>query len=145
MLKNRRKDEDMMRKELYDAVKSKITADVPEVKHVDLWNHNVEFIEQEESWDRPAVFVEFGSIEWSPYVGGGHRGSGVVRLHIVTDWIDGGQDEAWSLGKKLYAALEGLSGESFGGMILSETATNHNHEDILESIDTYSVKYLLTQ
>ena len=36
--------------------------DVPEgweraIKHIDLWNHNVEFIEQEEQWDRPAVFV----------------------------------------------------------------------------------------
>ena len=48
-----------MRKELFNAIKAKLAADVPEVKHVDLWNHNVEFIEQEEGWERPAVFVEF--------------------------------------------------------------------------------------
>lgn len=118
---------------------------MPEVKHIDLWNHNVEFIEQEESWERPAVFVEFGRIDWQPYTGGGHRGSGVVRLHIVTDWIDGGQDESWNFSEKLYTALEGLGGESFDGMVLTGTETNHNHEDILESIDTYTVRYLLTE
>ena len=34
----------------------------------------MEFIEQEDSWARPAVFVEFGSIAWQPYVGAGYRG-----------------------------------------------------------------------
>ena len=56
-----------MRKELFNALKTKLTNDVPEVKHIDLWNHNVEFIEQEDGWERPAVFVEFATIEWSPF------------------------------------------------------------------------------
>ena len=30
------------------------------IKHIDLWNHNVEFIEQEEYWERPAVFIDSG-------------------------------------------------------------------------------------
>ena len=37
-----------MRKELFNAIKAKLASDVPEVQHVDLWNHNVEFVEQEE-------------------------------------------------------------------------------------------------
>ena len=49
--------------------------DVPEgaeriIKHIDLWNHNVEFIEQEENWARPAVFVEFKPIKWAGMCGG---------------------------------------------------------------------------
>ena len=51
-----------MRKELFNAIKAKLASDVPEVQHIDLWNHNVEFVEQEEGWARPAVFVEFGKI-----------------------------------------------------------------------------------
>ena len=48
-----------MRKELYNI----LCKELKEVgggliKHIDLWNHNVEFIEQEENWERPAVFVE---------------------------------------------------------------------------------------
>ena len=40
------------------------------IKHIDLWNHNVEFIEQEENWERPAVFVEFCPIRWNAIVDG---------------------------------------------------------------------------
>lgn len=131
-----------MRKDLFNALKRKLAEDVPEVKFIDLWNHNVEFIEQEESWERPSVFVEFGTITWAPFQGDGLRGKGMVRVHLVTDWIDGGQDAAWDLSDKICAALEGLGGDTFNGMALMETSTNHNHEDILESIDAYAVRYL---
>lgn len=132
-----------MRKELYNAIKAKLRQDVPEVGHIDLWNHNVEFIEQEEGWERPAVFVEIGTISWSPFHGKGLRGKGQVRIHVVTDWLEGGQDAAWSLSDKIRQALTGLCGDSFNGMELVTTDTNHNHEDILESIDSYDVRYLL--
>jgi hypothetical protein len=133
-----------MRKELYNAITAKLNAEVPEVGHIDLWNHNVEFIEQEESWERPAVFVEIGTISWSPFHGKGLRGKGQVRIHVVTDWLEGGQYAAWSISDKIRQALTGLCGDSFNGMELVTTDTNHNHEDILESIDSYEVRYLLS-
>lgn len=132
-----------MRKELFNAIKSKLASDVPEVKHIDLWNRNIEFIDQEDVWERPAVFVEFGKIEWSPFQGGCQRGKGIITIHLVTDWADGGHDAAFDLFHKVHTALDGLSGEDFNGMALMETNTNHNHEEILESIDSYAVRYLL--
>ncbi len=77
-----------MRKELYNL----LCQELKEVgggiiKHIDLWNHNVEFIEQEESWARPAVFVEFCPIRWNAIVNGvEYRAEPEVKLHIVTDW-----------------------------------------------------------
>ena len=47
-----------MRKELYKALCERLKT-VDNVKHIDLWNNNVEFIEQESAWQRPAVFIEF--------------------------------------------------------------------------------------
>lgn len=132
-----------MRKELFNAIKSKLASDVPEVKHIDLWNRNIEFIDQEDVWECPAVFVEFGKIEWSPFQGGCQRGKGIITIHLVTDWADGGHDAAFDLCHKVHTALDGLSGEDFNGMALMETNTNHNHEEILESIDSYAVRYLL--
>ena len=132
-----------MRKELFNAIKAKLGDEVPEVKHIDLWNHNVEFIEQEDGWERPAVFVEFGKIDWSPFQGGYQRGKGTVTIHLVTDWAEGGHDAAFDLESKVHSAIDGLSGEDFNGMALMEIITNHNHEEILESIDTYAVRYLL--
>ena len=113
-----------MRKELFNAIKAKLGDEVPEVKHIDLWNHNVEFIEQEDGWERPAVFVEFGKIDWSPFQGGYQRGKGTVTIHLVTDWAEGGHDAAFDLESKVHAAIDGLSGEDFNGMALMETITN---------------------
>lgn len=132
-----------MRKELFNAIKAKLTSDVPEVKHIDLWNNNVEFIEQEAGWERPAVFVEFGEIIWSPYQGGSERGKGLVHIHLVTDWAEGGHDAAFDLSRAVHLAIDGLQGEGFNGMAIATTHTNHNHEEILESIDSYAVRYLL--
>lgn len=38
-----------MRKELYRMLCRELKA-IDLIKHIDLWNHNVEFIEQEENW-----------------------------------------------------------------------------------------------
>lgn len=75
-----------MRKELYNLLCRELGA-IVEIKHIDLWNRNVEFIEQEEGWERPAVFVEFGPIQWKPIVNGvEYRAEPQITLHIVTDW-----------------------------------------------------------
>lgn len=88
------------------------------------------------------MFVEFGKIEWSPFQGSGLRGTGTVSVHLVTDWSDGGHESAFDLEETIHAALDGLSGDGFNGMALTETLTNHDHEELLESIDTYAVRYL---
>ena len=130
----------MMREELFEAIKTAM-ADT-EVKHIDLWNHNVEFLEQEDAWTLPALFVEFGEITWEPLTGIHLRGTGEVRLHLVTNWSDGGYDAAFALCSKVTTKTFGLRGRSFDHLRLLRTETNHNHEEILENIDTYSVRYL---
>ena len=96
------------------------------IKHIDLWNHNVEFIEQEENWERPAVFIEFRPIKWNAIVNGlEYRAEPEVALHVVTDWKGGTSD-----GSQFQE--EGL--EVFD---LVESDTNHNHEDIVENIEIY--------
>ena len=90
--------------EIYNAITDAIKAiDGVLIKHIDLWNLNVEFIEEDEPWDRPAVFVEFGEIAWEPYKGPvkGINGKGEILLHIVTDWkgsaADGSQHKEETL------------------------------------------------
>lgn len=117
------------------------------IKHVDLWNHNVEFLEQEEGWERPAVFVEFCPIRWEALVPGMHyRAEPTVNLHVVTDWT-GGMSADSELGEEnlkvfdllddIHAALTCMNGETFLRFDLVESYTNHNHEDLLENIETY--------
>ena len=42
-----------------------------------------------------------------------------------------------SLSEAIHGVIGCLDGESFYGFDIVETSTNHNHEDIVESIDTY--------
>lgn len=117
------------------------------IKHVDLWNHNVEFLDQEQPWERPAVFVEFTPILWDVVKPGReYRAKPVVNLHIVTDWngdaSSGSELEDESLevldySSIIHNALQGLEGENFSRFDLIETHTNHNHEELVESIEVY--------
>lgn len=137
----------IMRKEIYERVTEALSgiAGAP-VKHIDLWNHNVEFIEQEEGWARPAVFVEFSPIEWLGDKSGGYRTHGRLRLHIVTDWagssaMGSAQREeslrVFDLCERIREAMLVISGESFGNVRLLGSETNHNHEEIVESIEEF--------
>ena len=132
-----------MRKEIYRAICAALRGiDGAPVRHVDLWNHNVEFIEQEEAWDRPAVFVEVAPIEWRADKGSYHT-QGILRLHIVTDWagpLSQGDEtlEVFDLCEVVRRAIVGLKGEHFGSLRLMGSDTNHNHEDIIESIEHFA-------
>ena len=118
------------------------------IPHIDLWNHNVEFIEQEENWARPAVFVEFCPIRWNALVNGvEYRAEPQVNLHIVTDWAgaaSAGSEleeealEVFDLPELIHEKLSCMEGETFKVFDLEESQTNHNHEDIVESIEVYS-------
>lgn len=139
-----------MRKEFYLALGSALK-EVGDgaIKYVDLWNHNVEFIEQEDAWERPAVFVEFGRIIWDSLMGGREwRGRCEVRLHVVTDWKGSSNYDSenleeslsvFDLLKEIQLKVTGMSGETFCNVRFIASDTNHNHEDIVENIEVYTV------
>ena len=144
-----------MRTELYKVLCKKLKSiGDGEIKHIDLWNRNVEFIEQEEAWERPAVFIEICPITWEQTNGGRvQRGSGLVKLHIITDWegsaAEGSSDQDASLAifdysEKIQKAIDGLTGEMFHSLHLAETYTNHDHEEIVESIEVYKMRCVRT-
>lgn len=122
----------------------------------DLWNNNVEFIEQETNWPRPAVFVEFRPIVWERMTTRGaheYQARTEVRLHIVTDWNGSASSdhedeyrmeaiEALDLSEQIHAALLGLTGDHFGDVEIQATLTNHNHEEVIDNIEVYLVTFI---
>lgn len=152
-----------MRKELYEAIKASVSSlradatgafymlpddmdsdldiDKNVFKHIDLWNQNVEFIEQDAPWERPALFIEFCPIRWNTIVPGvQYAAEPQIRFHIVSDWVEDTEMDslALRLPDALHLSIAGLSGMSFRDFTLAESHTNHNHEDIIESIEVYS-------
>lgn len=118
------------------------------IKHIDLWNRNTDFLERDEPWPTPAVFVEFASIKWESVVTGVHyTATPEIRLHIVTKWKGGVSDsdsveddafEVFNLPSVLRSVLAGMRGSDFWAFDIKESITNHDHEDVVESIEVYT-------
>lgn len=137
----------MIRKEMYKLLVNELMK-IEEIKHVDLWNHNVEFIEEEMPWARPAVFIEFAPILYTPIVHGvEYRINDLtVRLHVVTDWngaYSNGEAfneealEVFDLCEKINKQLLTVKSNIFKELERVESLTNHNHEDIIDNIEEY--------
>lgn len=142
-----------MRKQLYLAVIQRLktitdTDGEPVLKHFDLWNQNVAFIEQEAIFAMPAVFVEFTPINWKSLGGGVQTANIVFHLHIVTATPGSAADgsafqpdslQLFDLLDDIHRALTGHRGQHFRQLQRISSNTNHNHEEVIESIETFSV------
>lgn len=142
-----------MRKQLYLAVIERLKTitdalNQPIIEHFDLWNNNVEFIEQETAFNCPAVFIEFAPINWKNVSMQVQEADVIIRLHVVTRWenisADGSASQAQALELfdllvSIKEALTGLRGIGFSGFKRIASDTNHNHEEIVESIESFSV------
>ncbi len=137
-----------MRKEMYKMLCERLqTVSNGAIKHIDLWNHNVEFIEQEENWERPAVFIEFQPINWNAIRNGvEYRAEPIINLHVVTDWQGSSSAdsefrekslEVFDLLEEIHRVLTCMEGETFAEFDLVKSTTDHNHEGIIENIETY--------
>lgn len=135
-----------MRLQIYKAICGRLNAQVPDIKHIDLWNNNIAVLSGGAVWPRPAVFVEFETIEWRQQQNRARMADIAVRLHIVTDAVsyngstDPKQDTALAildLLNKVNAAMQGLRGENFAGFMLTTSATNHDHAELIESVERY--------
>ena len=135
-----------MRLQIYKAICDRLSAQVPDIKHIDLWNNNIAVLSGGAVWPRPAVFVEFEAIEWRQQQNRARMADIAVRLHIVTDAVsyngstDPKQDSALAfldLLNKVNAAMQGLRGENFAGFMLTTSATNHDHAELIESVERY--------
>lgn len=127
--------------------------DQPVVRTFDLWNEQISFLEQEEAFDTPAVFIEFLPVKWA---GGGTQTTDVtLRLHIVTTWKGSARDssafqqqtlERFDLLDRMDRHLFNLSGDdgrtSFCTFRRTGSSTNHNHEELVEDVTDFTCRVI---
>lgn len=138
-----------MRKQLFLAIVERLRK-LEDVKFIDLWNEQIATIQTGSTWRQPAVFIEF-----EPYdvhqQGNRVRTANInIRLHIVTRAVthNGSDDkqrmaqalEVFDTIEKIDAAINGLAGEYFSSFMLIASATNHNHAELIESIETFTTR-----
>ncbi len=135
-----------MRKQIFQAICARLTERVPDIQFIDLWNNNVQTLNGGAVWPLPAVFVEFEPIEWRQQNNGARRSDVAVRLHLVTRAVGthGAADPKMSdalgfldLIDQINAAMQGLRGDNFSGFQLTTSATNHDHAELMESVERY--------
>lgn len=134
-----------MRKQIYMAIIARLK-EISQIKYIDLWNNNIEMLTSGAVWPRPAVFIEFETVEWKQQQRGARRGDFAIRLHIVTDAVtyNGSDDqrqnaalEYLDLIDEINKSMQGLRGENFAGFMLTTSATNHDHAELIENVERY--------
>lgn len=157
-----------MRKELYKALKQRLSrliladsgdivfaseerikelkeaGETPEcaIKHIGLWNRQVEFIEEEAHFPMPAVFVEFGKISWRHQSGGVQDADLTVALHVLTAALPevyDGEEFHLDLIDKINRCLHGFSGDCWGSVKRSASIPCHDHEEILDDTEVFQM------
>ena len=146
-----------MRKELYlgiiDRLKTLKDEDgTPILKTFDLWNEQVDFIE-EEVFDTPAVFIEFLPIAWVTLGGSVQQADLSLRLHVVTAWKGSEREGSIYQEQALqrFDLVERIADSLFnftqahdrGNFCMTRrtgSATNHNHGELVEDIETFTLR-----
>jgi hypothetical protein len=140
-----------MRKQLYLDIKNRLKSVQDEngeqlFKHFDLWNRQVEFIEQETPFQCPAVFVEFSPMQWKTIGNRVQDAQLTTRLHIVTDWYAQTADyspteeqalEFLDVIDRTVAVMQGFTASETNGWMRSLSITNHDHERYVDNVEEY--------
>lgn len=145
-----------MRANIYKALVEKLKEYTDEqgnqvFKHFDLWNEQVDFIEDETPFDTPAIFIEFRSINWSDTMQNMQRGTLPIRLHVVTEWKGSTNDGSiyQENALKRLDLVDNMAGHLFNWrttegntdiqrMQRTASYTNHNHGELVEDIEDYT-------
>lgn len=145
-----------MRANIYKALVEKLKEYTDEqgnqvFKHFDLWNEQVDFIEDETPFDTPAIFIEFRSINWSDTMQNMQRGTLPIRLHVVTEWKGSTNDGSiyQENALKRLDLVDNMVGHLFNWrttegntdiqrMQRTASYTNHNHGELVEDIEDYT-------
>ena len=140
-----------MRKQLYLDIKERLLTikdehGEPLFKHFDLWNRQVEFIEEETPFKCPAVFIEFGVMAWRTAMNRVQDCELTVTLHIVTEWYADtshySPTEQQSLSfldtaDLVVATMQNFHTDNMNAWMRSRSITNHNHEHYVDSIEEF--------
>ncbi len=136
-----------MRKQLYMAIANHIKAKVPAIKYIALWNEHLAEIQAGTAWPTPSLFIEFEQYQVRQLANHACQAHVGIRLHVITRTVvtpAGACDQAqavalayFDLLDAVHAAMATLTGQTFTTFQLTDCLTNHNHAELIESVERY--------
>lgn len=137
-----------MRKTIFLTIATQIKEKVPGITYIDLWNEHLTTIQAETAWPVPSVFIEFGQYSVKQLANHVCTADIPVSLHIITRAIHthGFGDERFArslehldLIDQVHAAMVTLTADTIATPMLTTSVTNHNHGELIESIESYTI------
>lgn len=138
-------------KELFLAIKTQLETEVPEIKHINIWNDQLRNVEngQHYFFDFPAVFVELVTGE-STQLGKGYQIFDPlgIRIHIVHQQIDTGDGsmernfDVFDLKKKIYIALNKFQPDGASSFMRYSDWEDYDHTNLYHAIQEYKCSYI---
>lgn len=132
-----------MRKKIFNLIKTALSQ-IEQIKEINLYNQQLQYIEGEQPFFLPAVFIEFKDISWQHLHSGVKEATIDIYLHVVSDsrvgeWSDA--INAFSLldeiNKRLF--LLGDRNNGIGTLTLKTSITDHNFDELSDNIEVYSL------
>lgn len=126
-----------------------LTSDVPEVRHVDVWNENIAALSGDAVWPVTAVFISIDPFSWIQEGCRVRRSDVQVNLHIVQREVkangfgDGRMEEALQrleLVVKVQTAMCNLCGDFFPTFQLQLTQLDQNHGELIDDVCQFSTR-----
>jgi len=121
---------------------------IPKIKHFDLWNRQIEYLQKENPFKFPAIFIEFMPLQYKQLSQGVQESQATIRLHVVTEVkgspADGKSKQASALSHldlldEIHYALIGWGTTYTGSFTRIGSTPNHDHAEIIEEIESYQV------
>jgi hypothetical protein len=140
-----------MRKQLYNFI-STLLQSVPPLGdrglHIDIWNNQIAFIDEEPPFSTPAVFIEFAPIRWQWDGGAAYEADITFTLHVVTDsrvkkWSD--VINVFDLLDSIHNVLHGAQLENSSQIIRTSSATDNLFSELMHNQETYTCHVVCEQ
>jgi hypothetical protein len=143
-----------MRKQIFLDIQQKVLSIVdnnnePIIKNFDFWNNQLKFLSTENPFNSPAVFLEFHNITWHTLGCGVREGEFSFSLHVVTRFYGNTHNESpcqdsqldfLDIPELIANILDHTRITNSSSMTLTSTSFDNNHEQYIESIDTYTCR-----
>jgi hypothetical protein len=138
-----------MNAELYDGIRARILAQVPEITHVRLYNNQFDRSNNDETerndeqaFPYPCAFIEFDEIEFTTATGLLQSFSGIMRIYLGFESYKFEDTYILDLKQKLYKALQGYqvtTTKVYGRTMRRSERQDVDHNNVYVYIQEYAI------
>jgi hypothetical protein len=146
----------MILADFYQILMQRLQTKVPEIKHIDWWNNQLEMEEEEYAYARPAVFIEFQPAEIINLGRKKQAWNLPFKLHYVADNVSEVRSGASALVRekglrKMTQALDRIQyyiqgyngtdiGTQFGSIQSLGAVVSHNYDLVVDQVMSFTVR-----